>query len=80
MKDIKYTPPRDEEDADNPPGEGKAKHNFGVSSLFGRTEQNVTFHQRGAYDEAKFDNAFPKAYLDILKSALRMASLFFRSK
>jgi len=52
----------------------------GTSALFGRIDANVTYHPRGAYSETKFDNAFPGAYYQILKSALRMAFMFFRKK
>lgn len=53
---------------------------FGTSALYGRTERNVTFLQRGAYDETKFDNAFPHAYFNFLRTFFRLATMFFRSK
>lgn len=56
------------------------KQPAGTSALFGRVDANVTYHPRGAYSETKFDNAFPGAYYQILKSALRMATMFFRKK
>lgn len=80
------TPPikfeQDEKHADPIKQEGQTleKRNLGTSTLYGRTDRNITFNQRGSYDDNKFDNAFPGAYLEILLSALRMISMFFRRK
>jgi len=60
--------------------DSKEEQRAGISALFGRIDSNITFHPRGAYSETKFDNAFPGAYFQILKSAFRMATMFFRKK
>lgn len=72
--------PHDEKTESSKEDTVQEKFNFGTSALFGRTQRNVTFHQRGAYDETKFDNAFPGAYLNIIKSSVRMFLMLFKSK
>lgn len=77
---IKLDDPNNDGTVPEGDSEGYEKHNYGTSALYGRTQKNVTFHQRGAYDDNKFESTFPAAYFSILKAALKMASMFFRFK
>ncbi|GFK92233.1 hypothetical protein NNJEOMEG_00055 [Fundidesulfovibrio magnetotacticus] len=75
---LRFRQDGEEQNAKTPSEPVFEKHNFGTSSLYGRTERNITFRQRGVHDENKFESAFPRAYLEILRSAFRMVSMFFK--